>query len=74
MTEKTPLPDLPQWTWLGGDSGLSRRVGKPVRKFLHIEAASGILLLITTVVALVWANSSWSGSYQNLWELSLIHI
>ena len=68
MTEKTPLPDLPQWTWLGGDSGLSRRVGKPVRKFLHIEAASGILLLITTVVALVWANSSWSGSYQNLWE------
>ena len=68
MTEKTPLPDLPQWTWLGGDSGLSRRVGKPVRKFLNIEAASGILLLITTVIALVWANSSWSGSYQNLWE------
>ncbi len=68
MADKTPLPDLPNWTWLGGDSGLARRVGKPVRNFLNIEAAGGILLLIATAVALIWANSSWAGSYENLWN------
>ena len=68
MAENTPLPDLPKWTWLGGDSGLARRVGKPVRNFLSIEAAGGILLLIATAVALIWANSPWSGSYDNLWN------
>ena len=64
MADKTPLPDLPNWTWLGGDSGLARRVGKPVRNFLNIEAAGGILLLIATAVALIWANSPWAGSYE----------
>ena len=68
MAENTPLPDLPKWTWLGGDTGLARRVGKPVRNFLNIEAAGGILLLIATAVALIWANSPWSGSYDNLWN------
>ena len=68
MAENTPLPDLPKWTWLGGDSGLARRVGKPVRNFLNIEAAGGILLLIATAIALIWANSPWSGSYNNLWN------
>ncbi len=68
MAENTPLPDLPKWTWLGGDSGLARRVGKPVRNFLNIEAAGGILLLIATAAALIWANSPWSGSYDNLWN------
>ena len=68
MADNTPLPDLPKWTWLGGDSGLARRVGKPVRNFLNIEAAGGILLLIATAFALIWANSPWSGSYDDLWN------
>ena len=68
MAENTPLPDLPKWTWLGGDSGLARRVGKPVRNFLNIEAAGGILLLIATAIALIWANSPWSESYVDLWH------
>ena len=68
MAENTPLPDLPKWTWLGGDTGLARRVGKPVRNFLNIEAAGGVLLLIATAVALLWANSPWSGSYNDLWN------
>ena len=65
MADNTPLPDLPKWTWLGGDSGLAQRVGKPVRNFLNIEAAGGILLLIATAFALIWANSPWSGSYDD---------
>ena len=68
MADNTPLPDLPKWTWLGGDSGLAQRVGKPVRNFLNIEAAGGIVLLIATAFALIWANSPWSGSYEDLWN------
>lgn len=53
-------------TWLGGERRLARRVGRPVQRFLRIEAASGLLLIAATVVALVWANSPWSESYVDL--------
>ncbi len=39
-----------------------------MRDFLRIEAAGGLLLIIATIVALVWANSPWSGSYHTLLE------
>jgi len=55
-------------TWLGGDRRLARRVGRPVRKFLRIEAAGGLLLIVATVAALIWANSPWSDSYHQLLE------
>lgn len=35
---------------------------------MRIEAASGLLLLASAAIALVWANSSWSASYQRLWH------
>jgi len=40
----------------------------PLQRFLHIEAASGVLLLITTSAALVAANSPWAGSFLGFWE------
>ena len=33
-----------------------------------MEAAGGILLLIATVIALVWANSPWEESYHGIWH------
>lgn len=39
---------------------------RPIDKFLHVEASSGILLLVTAVVALLWANSPWASSYEHL--------
>jgi len=59
-------PDPSPLTWLGGERRLARRVGRPVRRFLRIEAASGLLLIAATVAALVWANSPWSDSYFDL--------
>lgn len=41
---------------------------RPLERFLHVEAASGIVLLVAAVVALVWANSPWSHSYDELWH------
>jgi NhaA family Na+:H+ antiporter len=37
-----------------------------VEKFLHVEASSGILLLVAAVIALIWANSPWAPSYEHL--------
>ncbi|MBL9007181.1 MAG: Na+/H+ antiporter NhaA [Myxococcales bacterium] len=50
---------------------LARRTTRPLERFLHIEAASGILLLLAAVLALIWANSPWSSLYTALWQTPL---
>jgi NhaA family Na+:H+ antiporter len=47
---------------------LIRPIVEPIQKFIHAEAAGGILLLAATFVAMVWANSPWAGSYQEWWS------
>jgi Na+:H+ antiporter, NhaA family len=47
---------------------LAKKAGRPLERFLHIEAASGIVLVLVATVALVWANSAWSESYYRLWH------
>lgn len=59
-------------TWLGTDRLLARRLARPVARFLSIEASSGILLLVATVVALVWANSPWKNSYASFLNAEVI--
>jgi NhaA family Na+:H+ antiporter len=39
-----------------------------VERFLAIEAASGIVLMIAATAALVWANSPWRDIYASLWH------
>ena len=40
----------------------------PFQNFVKIESFSGILLMIATLIALVWANSQFGDSYQSLWQ------
>ncbi|TQF11411.1 Na+/H+ antiporter NhaA [Myxococcus llanfairpwllgwyngyllgogerychwyrndrobwllllantysiliogogogochensis] len=47
---------------------IARLAGRPLERFLRIEAASGILLLVSAAIALVWANSPWAESYVHLWH------
>lgn len=47
---------------------LARKALAPVERFLSIEAASGVLLLLVAVVALLWANSPWRHLYSSLWH------
>ena len=47
---------------------LTRLARRPLERFLGIEAASGILLLIAAACALAWANSPWAESYFALWH------
>jgi Na+:H+ antiporter, NhaA family len=57
----------PPGSW-GKARRLVRKVLAPVERFLAIEAASGVLLLLVAVVALAWANSPWRTSYDRLWH------
>ncbi len=47
------------------------RLLSPIRDFLRIEAAGGILLLAATAIALVWANSPWAESYENFLHIPI---
>lgn len=44
---------------------------RPFKEFTRAEASSGILLIICTVIALVWANSGFSESYLHLWHTKI---
>ncbi|HET8794987.1 MAG TPA: Na+/H+ antiporter NhaA [Arthrobacter sp.] len=47
---------------------LSGQLSGPLRRFLATESGSAVLLVAATVLALLWANSPWSGVYEALWE------
>ncbi|GAA5505882.1 Na+/H+ antiporter NhaA [Novipirellula caenicola] len=59
--EKTlPLPLQPIDKWL-----------RPLARFLHIEATSGIVLVVCTVIALIAANSRWAATYLAFWQTDI---
>ena len=43
----------------------------PIARFLHVESASGVVLLLATVAALVLANSPASEDFLSLWQTPL---
>jgi NhaA family Na+:H+ antiporter len=65
-----PLPQSPPEAW-EPLLRFARLAGRPLERFLRIEAASGILLFVAAAVALVWANSPWAESYVHLWHTPL---
>ena len=57
------------------DPGLARlpkefvdQLTKPFSRFLGIEAAAGVVLLLFTVAALILSNSPWAHPFLNAWE------
>ena len=50
---------------------LTQRALATLERFLHIEAVSGVILLIAAAAALIWANSPASASYQAVWHAPL---
>ncbi|MEE8467114.1 MAG: Na+/H+ antiporter NhaA, partial [Planctomycetota bacterium] len=56
-TERPSLPGAP----------IQKIVG-PLTRFMHIEAASGVVLLIATCVALVLANTGASQAFLGFWQ------
>jgi NhaA family Na+:H+ antiporter len=65
------VPSPPRPTWLRSDRFIARSLAQPITRFLHVEAAGGILLLGAAAAALIWANSPWADSYRDLWHTEL---
>jgi NhaA family Na+:H+ antiporter len=53
------------------DTSWGRGLVDPLRRFLHDEAAGGVVLVIGAVAAVVWANSPLSASYGSFWGYEL---
>src|SRR5688572_16156762 len=47
------------------------RLVRPFQAFASRESSGGILLLLATLGALVWANSPWANSYFALWHTTV---
>ena len=63
MKPESPQPNLPS-------EPVDRLTG-PLGKFLHIDAASGIVLLVFALTALILANSPWSESFLAFWKIPI---
>jgi len=48
--------------------GTTVRLLSPFLDFLKTEALGAILLASSAILALIWVNSPWSGSYESLWS------
>ncbi|MEM7312477.1 MAG: Na+/H+ antiporter NhaA, partial [Planctomycetota bacterium] len=47
------------------------RIAIPFQKFLHSQTTAGALLIVTAVVALIWANSPIGHTYGEFWHTKL---
>src|SRR5919106_2578395 len=67
MSQPAPI----KHTWSASDRFVPRTVVRPLQRLLEAEAAGGAVMLAAAVVALLWANSPWWASYQDLWATPL---
>jgi Na+:H+ antiporter, NhaA family len=47
------------------------KIVRPFQEFADRQSSGGVLLIVATVIALVWANSPWGESYASLWGSEL---
>jgi Na+/H+ antiporter NhaA len=66
------MADVPaEASGYAGRTAWARNLAAPVRDFLSTETGGAMALLVATIVALLWANSPWSDSYESLWTTKL---
>ncbi len=65
MTSDAP-PEGPRRPWSRTERPVPRLVVRPLQQFFRLEASGALVLLATTLVALVWANVA-GGSYEDFW-------
>jgi NhaA family Na+:H+ antiporter len=63
MTAETRKPELP-------NAPIHHLLG-PLRRYMAIEATSGVLLVLCAAIALVIANSPWADEFSAFWETHL---
>jgi Na+/H+ antiporter NhaA len=54
-----------------GRTAWVRNLARPVRVFVATEVGSAVILLVAALAALLWANSPWGSSYEEVWSTDL---
>jgi len=62
LPEQSPIP-------MNKKSPIEKIIA-PVSRFIHLEYTSGIVLLISVIAAIIWANSAWREMYHHIWEIN----
>jgi Na+:H+ antiporter, NhaA family len=65
MTIRPHAPPPDAWTPL---HRAMRAAAGPLERFLHVEAASGVTLLVAAALAFFFANSPWAAGYAAFWH------
>lgn len=65
----SPTRPLP---WSESERLVPRSVVRPLRRFADTEAASGLVMLLMAIVAIIWANSAWGDDYIRWWNASVL--
>jgi Na+:H+ antiporter, NhaA family len=74
MPRHSPIVSSAKPTFIQSDRVLAR-LARPINRFMHVEAAGGVVLLVATAAALVWANSPWRASYVTVWSTEIeVHV
>ena len=60
------MADREHYTWANSERLIPKTFVRPFIRFTRIEASSGIVLLISAVIAIVWANSPYSDVYFSI--------
>ena len=72
MNDAPASEDVPlRHSWSESSRFVPRAVVRPAQRFMQLEAAGGIVMLLAAVVALAWANSGFADGYEALWETPL---
>jgi Na+:H+ antiporter, NhaA family len=50
------------------DQSYIEPIVEPIQRFIRAQPTGGALLLLSTALAMVWANSPWSESYAEFWN------
>ena len=72
--EGTTIAEAPEHVnpvWLNGKSFLAKYIARPVHHFTKIEAASGVVLIIAAVAAVLWVNLGFKESYVSFWHTEI---
>jgi len=59
-------------TWIDSNRALPSRFVQPLQRFMSVEAAGGIVLLVATALALLWANGPFGETYRTFWETPFV--
>jgi Na+:H+ antiporter, NhaA family len=59
-------------TFFVRSEAIGSSIVKPFQSFASLETTGGLLMILATILALLWMNSSWAPLYDKLWHTKIV--